>query len=76
MELEDLLFESDNFYEQEMIALRNLPKDESGLDRLMAHISKTDSYFAWMFLFDGFGDILEESVRKSQEKQKEEPAET
>lgn len=66
--LEDLVYESDAFYEEEE-ALQNLPKNESGLDRLLEHLYRTDSFFGYMFLFEQFGDILEESVQKDREKE-------
>ena len=69
MELEDLVYESDTFYEDEQEALQNLLKNESGLDRLLEHLYRTDSFFGYMFLFEQFGDILEESVRKGREKE-------
>lgn len=62
MQLEDLVYESDSFYEDEQAAMRELPKDASGLERLMEHIRRTDSYFAWMFLFEEFGEILDASA--------------
>ena len=57
------MYESDTFYEDEQEALQNLPKNESGLDRLLEHLYRTDSFFGYMFLFgnpqlNGTKDLL------------------
>ena len=73
MELEDLDFESESYYEDEQVALARLPRDESGLDRLLDYLYRTDSFYGYMYLFDEFGDILEASVAKIREAENKHP---
>lgn len=64
MNLEDFNRDDSQFNENEEVALKMLPRNEEGMNRLISYLEENDtSEQAWQFLFDNYEDLLRQYGR-------------